>query len=122
MEAYETEQLIYIDVSAANEKTLDRKYGWAPRGYPAIDIQVLHHSTRWSILPALTVNGFLNETLVVQGSVNGEMFADWLENNILPQCNPYPGPQSILVLDNCSTHHIAVSFNQPVTILITNYE
>ena len=39
MEAYKAEQLVYIDESAANEKTLERKHGWALRGYPAIDIR-----------------------------------------------------------------------------------
>lgn len=114
LEAYEANQLAYVDESAANEKTLDRKYGWAPRGLPAIDIQVLHRSTRWSILPALTINGYLEGTLIVQGSVTGEMFANWLEEIVLPQCNPYPGPQSVLIMDNCSTHHVAVIFNKPL--------
>jgi len=123
MDAYEAEQLVYMDESTANEKILDRKYSWAPRGYPAIDIQILHHSTCWSILPILTVNSFLEEMLVTQGSVNGEMFANWLEDNILPQCNPYPGNQLVLILDNCSIHHTEVSFNLLIFILITtNYK
>ena len=28
------EQLVYIDESAANERTKDRKYGWSPKGMP----------------------------------------------------------------------------------------
>ena len=30
MEVYTKDQLVFIDESAVNEKTLDRKYGWAP--------------------------------------------------------------------------------------------
>jgi transposase len=29
----------------------------------------------------------------------------FLRKHVLPLTNPYPGPQSILVLDNCSIHH-----------------
>jgi len=60
---YTPEQLVYVDESAANERTLDRKYGWAPKGLPPIDIKLLHRSTRWSILPAYTINGYLPQPL-----------------------------------------------------------
>ena len=96
--------LVFMDESAANERTLDRRYGWAPRGVPAIDTQVLHRSTHWSILPAYTIDGYLENTLVKQGSIDSELFSDWLCDHILPQCTHYPGPRSVLIMDNCSTH------------------
>ena len=68
------DQLVYVDKSAANERTLLRKYGFAPRGLPAIDVQLLRRSTRWSILPALAITGFLNGTLIIQGSVTSDIF------------------------------------------------
>jgi len=105
---YTPEQLVYVDESAANERTLDRKYGWAPKGLPAIDFKLLHRSTRWSILPAYTIDGYLPQPLVIQGSVTGELFVNWLEDSVLPQCAPYPGPRSVLVMDNCSTHKVDV--------------
>ena len=100
-----------MDESAANEKTLLRKYGFALRGLLVIDIQLLKCSTCWSILLALCITGFLNGTLIVQGSVTGEMFILWLKEVILPQYTPFPGPQSILVMDNCKTHYVSVSLN-----------
>lgn len=111
-----------MDESAANERTLDRRYGWAPRGLPAIDTQVLHRSTRWSILPAYTIHGYLENTLIKQGSVNSETFSDWLCDHILPQCTPYPGPRSVLIMDKCSTHRNEVfqsHFSFRHTILLT---
>jgi uncharacterized protein (DUF2384 family) len=63
--AFSEDQLVYVDESAANERTLLRKYGFAPRGLPAIDVQLLRRSTRWSILPALTIMGYLNGTLII---------------------------------------------------------
>ena len=61
-----------------------RKYGFAPRGLPAIDVQLLRRSTRWSILPALAITGYLNRTLIVQGSVTGAIFLQWLREVVLP--------------------------------------
>ena len=71
---YRDYQLVYLDESAFNEKTYDRKYGWSPRGVPAEDIRHLHKSPRWSVLPALSCEGFLDGTLIMQGAVTGEIF------------------------------------------------
>ena len=38
---YDATQLVFVDESAANERTLDRKYGWAPKGLPAINLDFL---------------------------------------------------------------------------------
>lgn len=61
-----------MDESSANEQKLDRRYGWAPRGIPAIDTQVLHRSNRWCILPAYTTHGYWENTLIKQGSLDSE--------------------------------------------------
>jgi len=55
-------------------------------------------------LPALAVDGYLDYTLTVQGAVTGGMFYDWLRDYVLPQCNRYPGPRSVLIMDDRSTH------------------
>jgi hypothetical protein len=54
-----------VDESAANKRTLLRKYGFAPRDLLAIDVQLLRRSTHWSILPALAIIGYLNGMLIV---------------------------------------------------------
>ncbi|KAI5233289.1 hypothetical protein E4T42_09789 [Aureobasidium subglaciale] len=33
------------------------------------------------------------------------MFEHWLETAILPRCEPFPGRRSVVIIDNCSTHH-----------------
>jgi len=53
------EQLVFLDESAANERTGDRKYGWSPEGTVCGVTRVLKRSERWSILPALAVDGNL---------------------------------------------------------------
>lgn len=40
----------------------------------------------------------------VEGSIDGAEFFDFVHNDVLPNMNAYPGPNSVIVLDNCSTH------------------
>ncbi|THY67055.1 hypothetical protein D6C94_10737 [Aureobasidium pullulans] len=44
-------------------------------------------------------------TLVVKGAVTQAMYEHWLETVVLPQSEPYLGRRSIIIMDNCSTHH-----------------
>jgi hypothetical protein len=50
-----------------------------------------------------TIDGY-EEPLIYQGSITQVIFEDWMENKILQICNPWPGPRSIIVMDNCSIH------------------
>ncbi|KAL6303692.1 hypothetical protein BKA93DRAFT_698105, partial [Sparassis latifolia] len=56
------------------------------------------------ILPALTCNGIIALD-ILKGSVNKEKFIQFLEDDLAPQLTPYPGPCSVVVLDNCAIHH-----------------
>jgi hypothetical protein len=97
------EQLIFVDESAANERTAYRKYGQAPIGITPVQQQCFKRSERWSILPAYTVDGFIIWE-VVHGSFNVELFQEFIENKVLPHCNPYPGPRSVIIMDNAPIH------------------
>ena len=46
-----------------NEKTGDRKYVWSRVNTPVELAYPMKRSERWSLLPALTVNGYLNYTI-----------------------------------------------------------
>ena len=83
---------------------MDRKYDWSPVNTPAVGIQALKREKRWSLLPAYTIDGYLPGYLIHQGSVMKEMFIDWLQEEVLNYCTAYPGPWSILVMDNASIH------------------
>ncbi|OAG33765.1 hypothetical protein AYO21_12170 [Fonsecaea monophora] len=78
MTQYSVEQLVCLDESAANERTSDRKYGWSPRGVPCRVRAFNRRSIRWSILPALTIDGWLDYE-IFQGSFNGERFLAFVE-------------------------------------------
>jgi hypothetical protein len=60
------------------------------------------HHCRYSILPALSLDGILHLS-IVQGSFNYESFTEFIEG-LLMQMNPFPGPNSVIVMDNCRIH------------------
>lgn len=59
---------------------------------------------RYSLLPALSLSGVIYSD-VRQGAFNGDGFLSFLDG-LLAVMNPYPAPNSVLVLDNCSIHHV----------------
>ncbi|ODQ50892.1 hypothetical protein SAICODRAFT_44558, partial [Saitoella complicata NRRL Y-17804] len=98
------DQLIFLDESAVDERSAHRKFGYAPAGNRAIEDCTLIHSKRWSVLPALTSTG-LPALWIFQGSFNADCFVEFVKEELLPIVGPYPGPNSIVVLDNCRIHH-----------------
>ena len=72
------------------------------------------------MLPAFTCAGYIALD-IVEGSVTKEKFITFLEEQLIcieflfqyvlnaflqaPKLNPYPGPNSVVVLDNCAIHH-----------------
>ena len=83
----------------------DRKYGWAPLGEMPGTMLELKRSERWSILPALTVKGYIDWT-IVQGFITKSLYLDFVRDRVLPHCNPYGSgkERSVLVMDNASIH------------------
>jgi transposase len=100
---YSAEQIVAIDESAVNERIKDRRYGWSPKGMPCRVKLSGKKSKRWSILPALGIGGFLYWE-IYHGSYNADRFNDFIER-LLPKMTPFPGPRSVLLLDNARTHH-----------------
>lgn len=114
-------QLVFADESSKDNRTVLRRYGRAPAGERAVEVVSADRGVRYSILPALSVTGILT-VRVVRGSVDGVTFLDWVINDLvcslrllnirlftmlaikLPKMNPFPGPNSVLIVDNCRTH------------------
>lgn len=57
---------------------------------------------RYSILPAISINGML-DCMIVEGSFNGERFYSFIEG-LLDHMQPFPGPNSVIIMDNCAIH------------------
>jgi hypothetical protein len=104
---WQAHQLVFVDESAANERTADRKYDWAPLGQIARVVQPLARSMRWSILPAYTTEGYITWE-IRQAAFTKETFNAFIIEKVLPLCSPYPGPRLVLVMDNARIHHSEV--------------
>jgi transposase len=66
------------------------------------NIELILPCPRYSVLPALSLDGVLAVT-IVQGSVNGDIFEGFIEE-LLGYMEPFPAPNSVLVMDNASIH------------------
>ncbi|KZV84582.1 hypothetical protein EXIGLDRAFT_591274, partial [Exidia glandulosa HHB12029] len=56
------------------------------------------------LLPALSLDGMIALD-IFEGSVTRERFIEFLRNQLCPVLQPFPGKNSVVVMDNCSTHH-----------------
>jgi hypothetical protein len=70
---YTAEQLIFIDESAKDERTLTRLYGYSPINTRAKKSVVFIRGKRYTILPALSLEGFIAVD-IMEGSCDKERF------------------------------------------------
>ena len=113
------EMLMFGDEAHKDERMSDRWTGWSQQGLRCIQRKCFVWGKRFFILPILTLDGIIAHD-IVEGSVTSERFVEFLQELVvccyilwlhhlteiyLPLTNPYPGPHSVLVLDNCHIHH-----------------
>ncbi|KAI0960808.1 hypothetical protein AcV7_000090 [Taiwanofungus camphoratus] len=80
-----------MGMSSKDGRTVFCRYGQAPAEECALQTMPLDQGVRYSILPALSLAGYI-ALRVVEGSIDGEEFYDWVVNDLLPQMNRFPGP------------------------------
>jgi hypothetical protein len=68
-------------------------------------LQLMFGSYRYSLLPALSLDGIIY-TNIVEGSFTGETFFDFIVG-LLDHMQPFPGKNSVLVMDNCAIHKVS---------------
>lgn len=79
---YQPEQLIFLDESAKDERTLSRSYGYSFANQAAIKKVVFLRGTRYTILPALTTDGFV-ACDIMKGSCSKERFRIFILSQIV---------------------------------------
>lgn len=117
------ESFVWLDESSVDDLTNQRRRGWAPVGRACVRRDTFLRGQRYSILPALSTDDIIALD-IVEGSVNKEQFLEFLNDQLVcclyiksngimslhalrqaPQLNPFPGPRSVVVMDNCAIHH-----------------
>jgi transposase len=120
MAQYEPDELGFLDETSKDERTIARRYGRSRRGRRASRKAVFIRGRRLSAEGLLTVDGIVAST-VVEGSMTRDLYLQFLEYTViclpshfnqlgsdldqLPMCSAYPGPLSVLVMDNVKVHH-----------------
>jgi hypothetical protein len=100
---WELSQVVALDESAANERTADRKRAWGLINEPVFAPYVGNRTRRVSVIPAMDVNRYFVWE-VLEGGLTKEYFEWFMEFRVIPFCNPYPHPRSIILIDNASAH------------------
>jgi hypothetical protein len=81
---YIAEQLVFLDESSKDDRVLLRQYGWSTTGEDAVDSVPLDRGFRYSVLPALTIDGYM-AVRVVEGSIDGSEFFDFVVQEVVSQ-------------------------------------
>lgn len=96
--------IIWLDESSVDDLTNHRLSGWASLGRACVKRQTFLRGQRFSVLPALSTEGMI-ALEIFEGSVTKERFFRFIDEQIAPILTPYPGPRSVVILDNCAIHH-----------------
>ena len=95
-------QMVCIDEAACNKQTTCRRRGRAKKGRRPTRKGDPSRGPNFQILAALTQEG-VELARVYQGSTNGTVFEDFLEQ-LLEHCGKWPEPKSVLIMDNAPIH------------------
>jgi transposase len=104
MQNVTADQLVFCDESIFKDQSCWRLTGYGSIGEATRWSQDMTRGITYSILPAYTIDGYLPCTGIKKGFYNNEEFYDWVNEDLLPLCSPFPGPRSIICLDNLSIH------------------
>lgn len=104
---YNPDMFIFVDETGSDIRNSVRRYGYSLRGMPLEYPTMFVRGERTSAIAMMSIRGIL-DVYVTQGTTNGDTFCRFIENCVLPQLQPFDGvrPHSVLVMDNCSIHHV----------------
>ena len=106
---YNAAMFVWIDETGCDRRNSMRRYGYSVRGIHPCDHKLLVRGVRYSGIAVMSLEG-IHDVQIVEGSVNGGKF---VTNTLIPIQNPFNGtnPLSVVIMDNCSIHHIASVMN-----------
>ena len=107
MAAIDPSMILWIDETGCDRRNSLRKYGYSIRGHPPQDYCLNFRGERYSAIGIMSMEG-VNDVYITKGTVDGVVFMEFVETQLLPILNPFNGlsPHSVVVMDNASIHHI----------------
>lgn len=96
------QQLVFLDESWV-KLNMTRLYGWSPVGERCMDYVPHGHWETMTILSAIRMSGVIAQaTVLIDGSINGVTFEDYVENWLSPSLKP----GDVVVMDNLASHKV----------------
>ena len=105
MESLHRSWLVWGDEMGTNRNEIvHRRRGRAHRGERAVDRGIMLNRSHFSALAFMTEDEILGH-YTCPGAINSERLIYYVQEDLISKLNPFPGPRSVLILDNCSIHH-----------------
>lgn len=95
------DDLVFLD-ETSTQTTLTRTHGRAPKGQRLVAAIPRNHGPNITCLAALSATG-VGPSLVFEGALDGELFAQWVADRLVPTLRP----GQLVILDNLSVHQHA---------------
>ena len=103
---YPCDFLVWVDETGSDRRDQLRKFGYsALKGEPAVCKRLLTRGTRISAIVAISSGGVEAYELSI-GSTGSRAFFDFVRGSLIPNMKPSPNKHSIVVMDNCTVHHV----------------
>ncbi|KAH8096489.1 DDE superfamily endonuclease [Aureococcus anophagefferens] len=99
------EYFVFVDETRKDPRGLHRKFGYGLVGTRTSVTSSFQRSSSYSATGVLSLQGMIGYHITAAKGVNALQFLFVLAEVILPLMSPFPGPNSVLVLDNAPVHH-----------------
>jgi transposase len=104
---FDAAQLVFIDEVGTDSRSTRRSMGRAVVGARTTACMPQGKTDRHTSLGVLSGAGGLVDYFCVEGGMGTLDLLAALETSVVPHLNPYPGPNSVVVMDNNGTHRNA---------------
>ena len=105
--AYKVEQLMFQDESLVNKNTMKVAYGYCRSGKKCYSKRYVSHPQSRTLIATISAAGLVGQAGVYhKGSTTADVMEQYLVEKLLPHTNPFPLPNSVLVIDNAGYHNV----------------
>ena len=103
IDMFDPSMLVWLDETGCDQRNALRKYGYGIRGQPPQDHSLKLRGKRYSAIGIMSTEG-IEDVYITDGSVDGEVFLNFVRKQLLPLIQPFDGHKvkSVVVMDNAA--------------------